>query len=160
MLKYIETAVTFREIPDEVTLCINITNCPNNCPDCHSPYLAEDTGEYLTIPAVIELIEENDGITAISFMGGDSEPSYVNKVAGFVRENYPKLKICWYSGAETISKDIDIINFDYIKVGPYDSKLGGLDSETTNQKMFKVEEYIDDLGPTFDLVDITHKFRK
>ena len=39
MLKYLDTMVTFSEIPDEVTLCINLTNCPYHCPDCHSKEL-------------------------------------------------------------------------------------------------------------------------
>lgn len=27
MLKYLNTQVTFAEVPDEITLCINITGC-------------------------------------------------------------------------------------------------------------------------------------
>ena len=36
MLKYVNTAVVFQEIPDEVTLAINISGCPCRCPGCHS----------------------------------------------------------------------------------------------------------------------------
>ena len=39
MLKYLNCQVTFAEVPDEISLCINITNCPNRCPGCHSPEL-------------------------------------------------------------------------------------------------------------------------
>ena len=45
MLKYVDTLVTFSEIPDEITLCINISNCPCKCPGSHSSYLAQDIGE-------------------------------------------------------------------------------------------------------------------
>ena len=48
MLKYVDTKVTFAEVPDEISLCINISNCPNHCEGCHSPYLAEDIGTELT----------------------------------------------------------------------------------------------------------------
>ena len=44
MLKYVNTDVVFQEIPDEVTLAINISNCPCHCPGCHSRYLWEDIG--------------------------------------------------------------------------------------------------------------------
>ena len=44
MLKYIDTKVTFAEVPNEISLCINISNCPCNCKGCHSSYLAEDIG--------------------------------------------------------------------------------------------------------------------
>ena len=44
MLKYVNTDIVFQEIPDEVTLAINISNCPCHCPGCHSHYLWEDIG--------------------------------------------------------------------------------------------------------------------
>ena len=47
MLKYVDTAITFSEVPDEVTLCINLSNCHFHCSACHSKYLWEDVGEEL-----------------------------------------------------------------------------------------------------------------
>ena len=41
MLKYVDTKVVFAEVPDEVTLAINISNCPCHCDGCHSEYLAD-----------------------------------------------------------------------------------------------------------------------
>ena len=38
-MKYTDTQVTFSEFPDEIALCINISNCPWHCPGCHSPEL-------------------------------------------------------------------------------------------------------------------------
>ena len=32
MLKFINTLVGLREVPDEISLCINITGCNNKCP--------------------------------------------------------------------------------------------------------------------------------
>jgi anaerobic ribonucleoside-triphosphate reductase activating protein len=46
MLKYVDTAVTFAEFPNEVSLCINISGCPCCCDGCHSPYLSKDIGEH------------------------------------------------------------------------------------------------------------------
>ena len=59
MVKYLETAVTFEEIPDEVTLAINISNCQNHCEGCHSPWLREDVGEELTPEVLNGLIDKN-----------------------------------------------------------------------------------------------------
>ena len=84
MLKYVETAVTFSEIPDEITLCINISNCPCHCINCHSSYLAEDIGENLTLDTIYKLIDSNEGITCICFMGGDSNPSEIVALAQFI----------------------------------------------------------------------------
>lgn len=41
MLKYVNTDIVFQEFPDEVTLAINLSNCPCHCPGCHSSYLWE-----------------------------------------------------------------------------------------------------------------------
>ena len=37
MLKYSNYEITFAEVPDEISLCINLTNCPHKCIGCHSP---------------------------------------------------------------------------------------------------------------------------
>ena len=144
--------VVFREIPDEITLAINITNCPCHCKGCHSQFLWEDTGTPLTFNEVDNLIENNRGITCICFMGGDSNPYVVNSLAAYIREEHEGLKIAWYSGMEKISDEIDKVNFDFIKIGPYIEEYGGLDKETTNQILFKVEDG--------RLIDITKKMQK
>ena len=49
MLKYLYTKITFAEAPDEISLCIDITNCIYHCNNCHSPELRQDIGTPLTI---------------------------------------------------------------------------------------------------------------
>ena len=160
MLKYLNTQVTFSEIPDEITLCINITGCKIGCKNCHSSYLAEDIGEELNIDSLHELISNNKGITCVSFMGGDSNPKEVDHLASIVKEYY-SLKTAWYSGVQALSKDIHIWNFSFIKLGPYIEKMGPLNSKTTNQRMYKVAyNHYDDGTSGYELEDITHKFWK
>ena len=127
MLKYVNTGVVFQEIPDEVTLAVNISNCPCRCPGCHSRYLWGDVGEPLT-PLVLDgfIREYGDDITCICFMGGDSEPEYVDMLARYVHKAYPKMKVGWYSGRTRISSAVNKADFDYIKVGPYIEHLGCL----------------------------------
>ena len=57
MLKYVNTGIVFQEIPDEVTLAINISNCPCRCPGCHSHYLWEDIGLPLNTDAIDAFVE-------------------------------------------------------------------------------------------------------
>ena len=137
MLKYLNTQVTFAEVPDEITLCINITGCKNGCEGCHSPYLAEDIGTELTIEELVRLGTETEGITCIAFMGGDSDPKRINKLAKFVTEELD-LKVAWYSGRQELSKEIDLKNFDVIKLGRYDKTLGPLNCPTTNQRFYRI----------------------
>jgi anaerobic ribonucleoside-triphosphate reductase activating protein len=137
MLKYLDTKVTFAEVPDEVTLCINITGCKNNCKGCHSSYLAEDIGEELTIEVLTKLATEAEGITCICFMGGDSDTKRLNRLAKWVQDELD-LKVAWYSGRDELSEHIYISNFDIVKLGRYDEKLGPLNCPTTNQRFYRI----------------------
>lgn len=156
MLKYIDAKVVFQEIPDEITLCVNITGCKIGCKGCHSSYLAGDIGNKLTFDELLKLYSKNSGVTCISFMGGDSEPAYINKMAEVLRERELPVKIAWYSGRQELSPDIDLRNFDYIKLGPYIEEKGPLNSRTTNQIMLKIDH--DYEQPI--VVDITSRFWK
>lgn len=170
MLKYVETAVTFSEIPDEITLCINLSNCPCKCIGCHSSYLAEDIGEILTFCRIKKLLDDNKGVTAICFMGGDSDPGLINHYAKLIKElrierrihnivvqTDTPIKVGWYSGRQELAKEIDLDNFDFIKLGPYIEELGPLTSETTNQRFYKVVHMTSGKNIMYD---ITYKFRK
>jgi len=159
MVKYHDAMVVFEEIPNEITLAINITNCPCKCPGCHSKFLWEDTGTELTIEELDTLLEKHDGITTVCFMGGDASPETICALAEYVHE-IKKLKVGWYSGMDNYYKDINFDWFDYIKLGHYDDKLGGLNKETTNQKLFKIiHEKVNDCKKlTFE--DITKLFWK
>lgn len=156
MLKYLNTQVTFAEVPDEITLCINITGCKNGCKNCHSPYLAEDIGEPLDLQHLTDLIDTNKGITCVCIMGGDSNPSEVDDIAQDIKEYYPELKVGWYSGRQELSKEIELSNFDFVKLGPYIKERGPLNSKTTNQVMLE----IDVIQNKVFTKDITAKFWK
>lgn len=160
MLKYVNSEVTFSEIPDEITLCINISNCPCHCMNCHSSYLAEDIGEELTLDKIYKLIDNNEGITCICFMGGDSSPKEIDMFARLIKDLYD-IKVAWYSGKQELSKDINLSNFNYVKLGPYIEELGPLNSKTTNQRMYRVAyNHYDDGTSGYELEDITYKFLK
>ena len=154
MLKYVDSKVTFTEIPDEITLCINISNCPCHCEGCHSPYLADDIGEPLDLQHLTDLIDSSRGISCVCIMGGDANPSEVDDIAQDIKEYYPELKVAWYSGRQELSKEIELENFNYIKLGPYIKDKGPLNCRTTNQVMLKIDVI---QGKVFKK-DITAKF--
>ena len=154
MLKYVNTDIVFQEIPDEVTLAVNISNCPCHCPGCHSHYLWEDIGLPLTTNALDDfVIEYGNDITCIAFMGGDGDPKGINQLAQYIHEEHPEFKVAWYSGRLRIPSFVCKTDFDYIKVGPFIRHLGPLNKPTTNQRMFRKND--DD---TFE--DITERFWK
>ena len=160
MLKYVDTLVTFSEVPDEITLCINISNCPCYCIGCHSSYLAEDIGEELTLEKIYKLIDNNEGITCICFMGGDSSPKEIDMFARCIKDLYD-IKVAWYSGRQELSKHVNLMYLDYIKLGPYIEEFGPLNSKTTNQRFYQViKSHYEDGTSGYELLDTTYKFWK
>ena len=162
MIKFTDTMVTFREVPNEISLCINISNCPNHCLGCHSKELQEDIGEHLTCEKLCSLIEENKGITCVCFMGGDANFLEIQDLCCMVKLEFPTLLTCWYSGRNKLPKNIDLGWFNFIKLGPYKEECGGLDNPNTNQRFYKVQMSRTIIGdfPIYSLMDITNKFWK
>lgn len=97
MLKYTDYDVVFQEIPDEVTLAVNIAGCPNRCPGCHSPQLQQEIGEPLTPAVLAELLERyGDAVTCLCLMGGDGDPAEVARLAAAARTLRRGLRTAWY----------------------------------------------------------------
>jgi len=140
-MKFLNTEVLLREIPNEVSLGFWISGCPNHCHGCHSPELWEDKGadfdiDHIEFELQNHLIALQEPITCVAFMGGDQDPQKVIEAAYRVKFLYPNIKVAWYSGS-----DLDIDRhlyeiFDYLKTGPYKAELGPLTSKTTNQHFY------------------------
>lgn len=157
MLTYVDTDIVFQELPDEVTLAINLAGCPCRCPGCHSKHLWNNNGTPLTIDVLDSLIlaqkaSDRLNISCVSLMGGDAFPTEVNTLLEHVRKCFPKLRTSWWSGRSMRSPLVSLDNLDYLKLGPYLSHLGPLRSPRTNQRLYKV------IGS--QLVDITHRLRR
>ena len=139
MLRCYSYDIVCQEIPDEITLAVNISCCPNRCPGCHSPWLWEDAGEEMAEEMLVTLIGRySSAVTCFCFMGGDADPFEVQRLAQCVRKEFPHLRTAWYSGKERIPDGFDISSMDYIKIGPYIAEKGGLKSRETNQMLFRV----------------------
>ncbi len=152
MLKYQSYDIVFQEVPGEVTLALNISNCPNRCAGCHSPHLTEDKGKILDGAVLAGLLEKyGNAITCVCFMGGDCDPQQVERLAACVRgASGRRVKTAWYSGRRNLPESCDLRHFDFIKLGPYIERLGGLESPSTNQRFYRIENGT--------MVDITDRF--
>ena len=158
-MKFVDVKEVFAEIPDEITLAISISGCPIQCKGCHSQYLWEDTGQELTPEVLSTLLDQHFGVSCflrkhlgvscLCFMGGDQDPAEVNRLAQWTKQ-HSKVKTAWYSGRATLSRDIDLQYFDYIKIGPYVEEQGPLNVKTTNQRLYRVVDG--------QLTDITARF--
>jgi len=157
MLRYVNTQVTFSEVPDEIALCINLSNCPIHCKGCHSQYLWNDVGTELTEQNLEDMIKQNMGITCICFMGGDSDPELVNEFSKYIHSHYV-LRTAWYSGRDFIPSTTEL-DFDYVKVGPYKQECGPINDPNTNQRFYARGSVMHkmDANPNM-FYDMTNKF--
>lgn len=146
-LKYDSYTITFQEVPDETSLTFNITGCPHGCPDCHSKYLWDYHGNDLSANIDTLLDKYQSMITCVLFMGGDQNAPELMALCSRVHER--GLKTCLYTGANEVDINL-MLRLDYIKLGPFDINRGGLNCETTNQKMLQRD------GSEWH--DITYKF--
>ena len=141
------TSVVLEEIPDRVSLAVEISNCRGNCVGCHSPFLKKDIGRELTAEVIDALVKENFGVNCFLFLGEGRDPEALLDLADHVREI--GLPAALYSGREQV-EDIFWDHFDYLKVGPYRPECGPLNNPNTNQRLYQVT----DGRPT----DITDRF--
>lgn len=156
MLKYVNYDIVFQEFPDEVTLAVNLSLCPNGCAGCHSAYLRGDVGEELTAERLTALIESYAGnITCVALMGGDNDPDAVLALLAGVRRQYGgALRTGWYSGRTwQPAAEVLALSLNYLKLGLYIADRGPLSSPSTNQRLYRVQ---------YDgtLQDITSRFWK
>ena len=143
MIKYVPelTDVVLEEIPDRVTLAVEISNCQGNCIGCHSPFLKKDLGKELTPEVIDALLKDNFGVNCFLLLGEGSDPVALRAVGRYLESAYPKLERALYSGREEVEDDLMSL-FDYVKVGPYKKEFGPLNERTTNQRLYYHREDI------------------
>lgn len=148
MVIYDRYDIVFQELPNQVTLAFTLKNCPNKCQGCHSEHLRQSTGNILTETDFIDIITKyKNQVTAILFLGGDADHDGLIPLIKIARKEGFKTGL--YSGLNEFKLDLMEI-LDYYKAGKYIESLGGLDSETTNQKMIKIsEDKIEDITYMF-----------
>ena len=159
MLKYLHVKVVFSEIPDEISLAIAISGCTLKCKGCHSKELWDDVGILLTDTELDRLLRQNKGITCFCFFGGEHD---LNTLYSLFLHLYGKVEVAWYSGLDELPHDGERLlrHLNYIKLGHYDESKGGLDSPTTNQRLYHVIHNAGNDSDNIVLEDITYKLLK
>lgn len=144
------TSVVIEEIPDKVTLAVEISNCKGNCIGCHSPFLKEDVGTELTEDVIDRLFDDNFGVDCFLFLGEGRDMPRIIALAGYIKRTRG-VSVALYSGRTEVEDEV-FGAFDYVKVGPYIAEYGPLNSRTTNQRLYKVSH------DPLVLTDITYRF--
>lgn len=137
MIKYVPqmTSVVLEEIPDRVSLAVDISNCLGTCVGCHSPFLRLNIGEELTPGIVDALIADNFGVNCFLFLGEGNDIAALLALAAHMRKAHPGMELALYSGREEVEQEVWDA-FDYVKVGPYRPECGPLNERSTNQRLY------------------------
>lgn len=137
-MRYAFTDVVFQEVPDEISLLFFICGCPHRCPGCHSASLwNSEQGQPLTLDAYHDWLDRYAGlVTCILFFGGEWWPEQL----AMLLENAQSrgFKTCLYTGLDHVSPEIQQ-HLNYLKTGPWNPRLGGLDQPGTNQRFLRLD---------------------
>jgi anaerobic ribonucleoside-triphosphate reductase activating protein len=139
-MKFLFSDIVFQEVPNEISLAFFITGCPLRCQGCHSPELRnKNLGNILTDESFKSNIEGyKNYITCVLFMGGEWEESELKHKLTIIKEEYPNLKTCLYTGEKDVSNELKEL-LTYLKTGEYNENFGGLDKLSTNQNFINIQ---------------------
>lgn len=142
-LKYLGYTIALQEVPNEISLVINVSGCCHHCIGCHSQYLWNYEGELLNKDIDDLILRYEDMITCVCFMGGEQN---IDELYRYLR--YTKsigLNNCLYSGCDSI-QDVEVLlpYLDWVKIGKYEESLRtdtniqyGIKLATSNQNIYK-----------------------
>lgn len=157
MLLYNDFYVSLIEVPDEISLVIPLIGCKQKCKGCHSPWLWDgNEGKTLDSLTLEYLVNLYPHITCITLLGGDWDIRGLTECLSYIKTEFINRKAALYTGkgkSLLIKYPQLLLDLDYIKLGAYEECKGGLESPTTNQRMYTVTNGKLD-------TDITYKFRR
>lgn len=160
-----DTGVTLTEVPDRVSFYVEFGECTQHCEGCHSPHLWNPVTPKMDLSDLKELAEDAvaKGANAIVLMGGTTNNIGMFKLINIINTLAKVAPVCLYSGSDDEARNDFITrnsNLTWVKTGSYKANLGGLSSDTTNQKFYR-KVYVD--YPNGDklltLLDETYRFR-
>ena len=142
-LKYLGYAIALQEVPNEISLVINVSGCPHKCEGCHSQYLWGYDGNILIDDFVELLSKYKDMITCVCFMGGEQNKDELYSYLMFIKSI--GLNTCLYSGCTSLNDVEELLPFlDWVKIGRYIESLTtdnniqyGIKLATSNQHIYK-----------------------
>ncbi len=118
------TSVVLEEIPDRVSLAVDISNCRGNCVGCHSPFLKQDIGEELTPGVIDSLVADNFGVNCFLFLGEGQDPGTLLDLARYARGK--GLEVALYSGREEV-EPVFLGGFRLCKAGTLQARVRALE---------------------------------
>mgnify|MGYP002515938066 CR=1 FL=1 len=150
--------ITFNEIPGKVALYFEIGQCKAGCKGCHSEHLWKDCHQETSIQTMLDMVKDAkaEGADAVVLMGGTTNGIPMDDLLLTINYLATLLPVGLYSGSNSIRQALELVNMSFLKwlkIGSYQKEKGGLDSPTTNQMFFEIQD-------DGSILDKTEEFRK
>jgi len=138
-MKISSLETSFLDYPDRTSLLVFMTGCEFGCKNCQNPQLQDGrNGTDINNAFLLKELKKRPLCTAITFTGGDPLYQY-SELLEACKAVFGVVKVGVYTGSkfEDVPKELfQYINF--LKTEPYIEALGGVSSDTTNQKCWDV----------------------
>lgn len=136
-IRVAQISTGFVEIPNSISLNIYAQGCRINCPNCQNKELQKfDGGTLIDYCDIKTSIENHSLCNWICWLGGDAtfQPNSFKKINSLISNDFPRLKICLYTGRlfDDISALLDDV--DLVIDGPWNG-IPVID-KNTNQRIF------------------------
>lgn len=133
-------SIGFSEIPNNISVLFYAQGCKHHCLGCHNEELWEFSGgTYYTDDDIRKKMEKYKNVCNwVCWLGGDAvfQPKRLVEISNICKEM--GFKVALYTGFKKSELDAEILDcIDVLVDGKWDSTLGGVESDTTNQRVFK-----------------------
>lgn len=140
-LRFTACNVLLQEIPAEVSLAYLISGCPLGCKGCHSAdSWSAQQGELLSAARLQQDIGKYRGLlSCVLMLGGEWQPGALSQLLQLCRQL--ELKTALYTGLPYCPSAL-LPLLDYVKTGPWQAELGGINSPTSNQRLYDLRRQL------------------
>lgn len=141
LIPVVDTGITLNEVPGHIAFYVEIGECTQRCPGCHSPHLWKYVQHKTSFEDLMRKIldAKEEGADAVVLMGGTTNGIAQGTLKSIIQSISCILPVALYSGSDNIGEDMKILattDLTWLKTGSYKESKGGLKSPETNQRFF------------------------
>lgn len=141
LIPVVDTGITLNEVPGHIAFYVEIGECTQRCPGCHSPHLWKYVQHKTSFEDLIRKIldAKEEGADAVVLMGGTTNGLTEGTLKAIIQIISCVLPVALYSGSDNIGEDMKYLtqtDLTWLKTGSYKESKGGLRNPETNQRFF------------------------
>lgn len=141
LIPVVDTGITLNEVPGHIAFYVEMGECTQRCPGCHSLHLWKYVHHKTSFEDLMRKIldAKEEGADAVVLMGGTTNGMAQGTLKSIIQAISCILPVALYSGSDNIGEDMKILtttDLTWLKTGSYKESKGGLRNPETNQRFF------------------------